>query len=140
MPGDCHNEITIYGPSHLLDIFQEQKLRFSYFAPCSESVDKEEWNLANWGTITDNKKNPDPDAYSTMDCQVDTEVIKRLPTKLCLYVWTLEYPPNAFLKKLIQKYPSIQIKNTWKDSYNGEGIWVGSLQTEQSMKWNLLTQ
>jgi hypothetical protein len=140
MPGDCHNEITIYGPNVILDIFQEKKLRFSYFVPCVEGVDVEEWNLANWGTVIDNRKNPDPDAYSRMESNLDTKVIERLPTKLCLYVWTLEFPPNAFLKNLIQKYPSIQIKNNWKDSYNNEGIWVGSLQTEQSMKWKLLSQ
>ena len=138
--GDCFSELTIRGPSKVLDQFQEHKLLFSKFHPCPAENQTTEWCLEHWGTPVENKKNPDPDAYGVMDCSIDTIIRGRTLDTLTLRIWTAKSPPNKFLAYLITKFAdeNLWIKNLWSVGAK-EGVWVGyinkKLLTVKSLDW-----
>jgi hypothetical protein len=137
---DCFNELTIRGPSHILDIIQESKLLFSFFYPCPAEHQDSTWCLDHWGTPAENKKNPDPDAYSVMDSSIDTIIRSRTINTLSLRIWTALSPPNKFLEYLIQAYAkdNLWIKNLWSVG-DKEGVWVGVMEqgsvSVKSLNW-----
>ena len=138
---DCFSELQIYGPSELLDSFQKHKLHFQKFIPypAKDNLDYCEWAKEHWGTTSDNKKNPDPDAYSVMDCQIDTIIHSREPMKLCMRIWTSLTPPNVFLQNLIHKYPMVSIRNIWQKN-DTEGIWIGYMENGSFIKKEITWQ
>ena len=134
---DCYSELTLRGPSDVLDTFQNVNFYFSKLYPCPAKLTVE-WCLEHWGTPYENKKNPDPDAYTIMDSQSDTIIRNRSPNALSLRIWTLQSPPTLFLEYLIKQYPELWIKNLWSIGAK-EGVWVGYMEngsiTTKTMVW-----
>jgi hypothetical protein len=132
----CINEITLRGPSELLDEFQKNKLLFSTYLPCPAGHSTE-WCMEHWGTPIENKMNPDVDAYGIMDHVVNEVEYMRDLNTLKVRMNTSLSPPNAFLKHLIERFPGLWIKNLWSIGQK-EGVWVAYMEdtiTIKSLEW-----
>ena len=126
MPNDCFTEITIIGHKEDLDLFQEKKLRFSYFVEEPEGADNN-WRVDNWGVNWDNVHTK------------DYKFIFRSDNALVVKFWTPWSPPLAFLENLLKRYDRCWIKASWYIYQGGSGLWIAYMRdgviVEKGLDW-----
>jgi hypothetical protein len=127
MPNDCFSEITIVGNKDDLDVFEKERLRFSYFFPEPTRCNNVEWRLENWGEKYDNDV-PQSVRDDPGLCYKDITVKHRSDRVLVMKMWTPWAPPLHFLKRLVTSYPQTWLKVSWHEGGGLAGVCVASVE------------
>ena len=54
---------------------------------------------------------------------------------LVFKLWSRWQPDFHWLNGLLEKYPSLWVKNSWNEEGGMEGVWIGSKKGVKQMEW-----
>lgn len=65
------------------------------------------------------------------------EIFVRVNDKRQLHfrIWSKNNPDFEWLEQLLVKYPSLWIKNLWREECGNAGVWIGSKHNIQNLSW-----